>query len=308
MSRQIALAHTGEHIFMGSLQKVIPNIMVRKVEQTEDRNSLFVKSDELTWDHVLQAEKAANSIINEGRDVLEHNFPNLEEARKKFPKMRAMEDRISGEVRVIEVEGYDYAACAKEHAKNSKECEFFLVTSFSKETGIYEIRFEVGEKAKTIALAYSALLMKVSSLLGASISTIERTASNLKEEVENLRKKIREFSEKEASSIPAEDVKGVKIYAKVFEGLENKILMDKAGEIIRDKMSIVIFANKAEKAFILIAKSPNIKINSAALLRDALALFGGKGGGKEDFASGSVENSRLEQALAKLKEMAESAL
>lgn len=308
MLNQIALAHTGEHIFMGSLQRIVPNISVRKVEQKEDRNSLFVKNDSLTWDQVLQAEKLANSVIAEGKSIIEHFFPNIDEARKKFPKMRAMKERISGQVRVVEVDGYDYSACAREHVKNSRECEFFLVTSFSKEGDIFEIRFEVGDKAKTVALEHSAMLMKVANAIGASLNAVEKTATNLKEEVNDLKKKVRGASEKDASSIPAEDVNGVRLYSKMFEGLENKVLMEKAGELIKTQGGVVILANKAEKGFMLLAKSPDIKLNSAEILRDSLASFGGKGGGKADFASGSVEISKIEEAFAKIRSTIISAL
>ena len=308
MNQQIALAHTGEHIFMGSLQRIVPNISVRKVEQTEDRNSLFIKSDILTWDQVLQAEKLANSVIAEDKSIVEHFFPSLDEARKKFPKMRAIEERISGQIRVIEVDGYDYSACAREHATNSGECEFFLVTSFSKEGDTYEIRFEVGERAKAAALEHSAILMKVANAIGASLNTVEKTATNLKEEVNDLRKKVRVASQKDVSSIPVEDVKGANLYSRMFENLENKVLMEKAGKLIKTQRSVVILANKAEKGFVLLAKSPDIKLNSAEILRDSLASFGGKGGGKEDFASGSIDGSKLEEVFAKIKSTIISAL
>jgi len=308
MLNQIALAHTGEHIFMGNLQKIVPNVSVSKVEQTEERNSLFVKSEGLAWDQVLQAEKLANSVITEGKSIIEHFFPNLEEARKKFPKMRAIEERISGQVRVVEVDSCDYSACAREHAKNSRECGFFLVTSFSKEGDTYEIRFEVGEQAKATALEYSALLMKVANIIGASLNTIEKTAANLKAEVNDLKKKIKVASERDVSSIPAEDFNGAKLYSKIFEGLENKVLMERAGELIKTQRSIVILASKAEKGFVLLAKSPDIKFNSAEVLRVSLAPLGGKGGGKEDFASGSVDSLKLEEAFAKIKKTIISAL
>ena len=308
MNQQIALAHTGEHIFMGSLQRIVPNISVRKVEQTEDRNSLFIKSDILTWDQVLQAEKLANSVIAEDKSIVEHFFPSLDEARKKFPKMRAIEERISGQIRVIEVDGYDYSACAREHATNSGECEFFLVTSFSKEGDTYEIRFEVGERAKAAALEHSAILMKVANAIGASLNTVEKTATNLKEEVNDLRKKVRVASQKDVSSIPVEDVKGANLYSRMFENLENKVLMEKAGKLIKTQRSVVILANKAEKGFVLLAKSPDIKLNSAEILRNSLASFGGKGGGKEDFASGSIDGSKLEEVFAKIKSTIISAL
>ncbi len=121
-------AHTAEHIFMGSLQKLVNDIFVRKVEHDDSVNRVYMKCQELSLDSIHEAELMANKIIGEGRKVKEHNFQSIEEARKVFPQMRAYEERISGSVRVIEIDGYDYAACAREHTENTSKCEFFLVT------------------------------------------------------------------------------------------------------------------------------------------------------------------------------------
>src|SRR5687768_18368695 len=47
-------------------------------------------------------------------------FASLEEAKKHIPNLRANEERISGEVRVVEIEGHDVAACAMEHTEDRK--------------------------------------------------------------------------------------------------------------------------------------------------------------------------------------------
>ena len=54
------------------------------------------------------------------------------QAISEYPPLRANKARISGEVRVVEIENHDVAACALEHAGNLRECEFFLArTTFA---------------------------------------------------------------------------------------------------------------------------------------------------------------------------------
>ena len=56
-------AHTAEHLFAGSLRIIQPSIKIVKVDQSEDRNSLFIEAESLDWDTVLKAEKRANQAI-----------------------------------------------------------------------------------------------------------------------------------------------------------------------------------------------------------------------------------------------------
>src|SRR5262245_3421476 len=127
------LAHTAEHAFIGSLQKLLGHTLkVRKVEHKDAANTAFIVVPQLELEQVIKAESEVNSLIFEGRSVLARTFPSLEEAKRQLPDLRANEERIVGEVRVIEIENHDIAACAMDHASNLQECDFFLVTRLSK--------------------------------------------------------------------------------------------------------------------------------------------------------------------------------
>src|SRR5688572_1618187 len=107
------LAHTAEHAFIGSLQKLLgKTLQVRKVEHKDGANTAFIVIPQLDFDTVLKAESEVNSLIAEGRKVVARTFASLEEAKRQVPNLRANEERIAGEVRVIEIENHDAAACA----------------------------------------------------------------------------------------------------------------------------------------------------------------------------------------------------
>jgi len=244
----------------------MPSIEVKKVETEEERGIALISSKHLDWQIIFEAEKMTNKIIDEAKAIKEHFFDSLDDAKKAFPSLRAYDERISGKTRVIEVDGYDYSACKAEHAKNTKECSFFIVTKFSKaEKDVFEIEFYVGEKAKIKALEITKICMEVNEIVGATLDTLKSTVQNLRDDFLDLRKRLAHLSEREAEDIKFMEKNGIKIYSKVFEGLDNKKLMERVGELIKSEKSIVIFANKDDNAFLILCRSPDLGLNCNAI-------------------------------------------
>ncbi|MGI0001496.1 MAG: hypothetical protein ACRD42_00265, partial [Nitrososphaeraceae archaeon] len=148
------LAHTAEHAFIGSLQKILGTTLeVRKVEHRERDSSVIVRISNLDLQTITDAQREVNSLIQDGRKVKNYSFDTIGDAKKHFPSLRANEVRIEqskGPIRVIEIEGHDVAACAMNHAGDLHECEFFLITRISRAGGAgeYEINFAVQDQAK----------------------------------------------------------------------------------------------------------------------------------------------------------------
>jgi len=295
-------AHTAEHILMASIKRIVPQASAIKVVHDEKGNTLYLRAPKLDWDIIAEAVKAANRVIDEGREVKEWFFENLEEAKKAIPNLRSYDERISGRVRVIEVEGYDYSACTRKHVSNTKECGCIFVTGFSK-TGedLYQIRFEVGEKAKEYAAETIALHMKVSEALGASQKTVLQTAINLKQEVEDLRRRSAHLTRLILEQLEPEEVCGIKLYTALYKEMERKTIMDYAGETTAKGKSVVLLVDKQKDAFFVLSRSKDLAFDCGALLKDVLRSFGGRGGGRPEFASGSAPLEVAEQALTALK-------
>jgi alanyl-tRNA synthetase len=298
----MSVAHTAEHIFMGSLKRLVPNLEVKKVETEGEKGIALISSEQLDWETIFEAEKMTNKIIDEARAIKEHFFDSLEDAKKAFPSLRAYDERISGRVRVIEVDGYDYSACRVEHAKNTKDCSFFIVTKFSKaEKDIFEMEFYVGDNARMKALEIAKLCMEVNEIVGATLDTLKSAVQNLKEEFLDLRRRLAQLSEKEAEDIKFLEKDGIKIYLKIFEGLNNKKLMEKVGELIKSGRSVAVFANMDDSAFLIVGRSSDLRLDCNAILKEVFMKFNGKGGGKPEFATGIIDKDKVEEALEFIK-------
>jgi len=296
------LAHTAEHAFIGSLQKLLgKTLRVRKVEHKGSTNVAFIVIPQLDLDTVLKAENEVNSLIAEGRRISARTFPSLGEARKQIPHLRANEERIgTGEVRVVEIENHDVAACAMDHASNLQECDFFLVTRLSKSGNEYEVDFAVGKQAKETAVLLSERLLRVCGELGANINTVENTARKLKMDCENNARKLKTLSkEKLAGIVPATNGR-ITLVRGLFENLIDDQLQEFAGEKIRDDANtVVLIANMGtEHANIVFARNENNMqdIDCNKIFRQ-LVGSDGRGGGRPHFVTGIVRKEAVVRVM-----------
>jgi len=292
------LAHTAEHAFIGSLQKLLgQTLKVRKVEHKDSGNTAFVVIPQLDLDTVIKAESEVNALISEGRRVFEREFPSLKEARHQIPNLRANEERIDGQVRVVEIENHDLAACARDHAGILNECDFFLVTRLSKSGSEYEIDFVVGRQAKETAVALSARLLKVCGELGANINTIEKTARKLKAENESIVGKLRALGREKLLSIQPTTNGKITLLKGVFENLADDQLQEFAGKKIIDPNTVVLFANLgSENASVVFARNEKLEIDCNKMFRK-FAGPDGKGGGRPNFVTGMVKKESISNVL-----------
>ena len=296
------IAHSAEHAFIGSLQKLIGKTLnVRKVEHRKTDNSVFITIPNLDLELIIRAESEVNSLINMGRKIITHSFESLTEAKEHLPSLRANEERITGSnpVRVVEIEGHDLAACAMEHVTNLDECSFFLVTRLSKNGNDYEINFVVGEQAKETAIALSLKLLKICEEVEANFNTVENTVRKLKTESEICLDKLKNLTQEKLDNI----IPYITDYTKtiIISGVFSDLLDDEirifAGRKIAQSNIVVIVANinhhSDDTASIVFARNEAlVNIDCNKLFRE-ISSEDGRGGGKPHFVTGVVNKERV---------------
>ena len=311
------LAHTAEHAFIGSLQKILGSILtVRKVEHYENFNRVIVELQHLDLQTVNEAEREVNSFIHEGRRIKIHYFKALSEARNRFPNLRANEERIkenNQHVRVIEIEGHDIAACAMEHASNLLECEFFLVTRVARiGRGMgYEIDFAVQAKAKEVSLSLSWKMLRICHSLGANTNTVEDTVNKLIEKNNVNAEKLKRLTSDHLCRIqPKVICHGAKVnfIRETFCGLDDEEIRSFVGKKTSQSQerTIVLIVNrpinKSEYGSFVLARTENLDKVDCKMLLDKYLTLGIKGGGRPAFVTGIVHGERAESIISRLIE------
>lgn len=292
------IAHTAEHAFIGALQKILgQTLSVRKVEHGRESNTAFIVIPELKLETIIAAETMVNELIFEGRKITTRSFPSLEEAKKSVPGLRANEQRISGEVRVVEIENHDASACALEHANNLSQCDFFLVTRLSKKGNEYEVDFVVGQKAKQTAVSISAKLLKVCEELGANLNTIENTTRKVKLDSDANFRKLKTLSGEKLAQIQPLAKGDIKIFTAAFSSLADDKVIEFAGEKIASPKTAVVISNAGlETAFLVVARSDDLSVDLAKIFKD-IAGPDGRGGGKPHFVTGVVNKEKASEIV-----------
>jgi alanyl-tRNA synthetase len=300
-------AHTAEHAFIGSLQKIInKTLSVRKVEHKDSHNIAFIKVSEveLEFDKIVLAEKEVNRLILEGRKILHHSFSSLNEAKKVLPSLRANEPRLTNanKITVVEIEDHDLAACSKEHVSNLSDCIFFLVTNMSINGSDYEIKFLVGKNAMDEAIKITEKINIICHEVGANYNTVEATIKKLYREREQYHNKVKKLTSKVLANIPSQrfDKQNITIISTILDSVDWRIIQTFVGEKILEARTIVILVNTDDNdmANLVFAKSDDVNL-------DCLKIFEvirkeqniGMGGGKPNFINAKVEKSMSDQVV-----------
>ena len=270
-------------------------------------NTAFILIPQLDLDTVIKAEVEVNSLIAKGRRVTTRIFSSLEEAKREIPDLRANEERITAaapsQIKVVEIENHDVAACAMEHVSNLQECDFFLITRLSKSGSEYEVDFVVGRQAKDTAVALSSKLLRVCNELRANMNTVENTAQKLRSENEINARKLKALSREKLSSIQPVTSGSVTLLKGIFENLSDDQLQEYAGEIIINPNTVVLLANISnERANIVFARNEKMEGIDLNKMFKQFADVDGRGGGKPHFVTGIVKKqtvSRVIDSIAK---------
>jgi alanyl-tRNA synthetase len=309
------LAHTAEHAFVGSMQKILGSTLsIRKVEHRENNSSLHIRLPELDLQTVIEAEYHVNSLINTGRNIQTYSFETLIKARERFPGLRANEERIKEKrqpIRVIVIEGHDVAACSMDHASNLRECEFFLITGISR-TGAgsgYEIIFTVQNQAKEASIKLSWKLLRICQELGANINTLEDTIKRLNNEEKVKALKLKRLTTKYLDKIEHSTLgenENVRFIQDIMYGFDENEIRSFIGRTISrpNKDTVVLIAHipieKENLASVTFARSQSLREIECDKLFNRYSYLGARGGGRSAFVTGSIGKDKVPQLMANL--------
>ena len=303
-------AHTAEHAFIGSLQKILNKTLnVRKVEHKDKYNVAFINASEVQLDIkiISMAQKDVNRLILEDRKILHHSFHSLNEAKTKIPNLRANESRLAeaDKITVIEIENHDVSACSMEHVNNLSECIFFLVTSLTKNGADYEIKFMVGKNAMDEAVKAIEKINMICHQIDANYNTVEATISRLYAEREQYYEQLKIITNKMLNDLPTQHFKkkNVTVISSILNNANWRIIQNFAGEKILEPRTIIILVNTDDgnMANLIFARSVDVDLDCVEIfqnLRKNQEI--GTGGGKPNFINAKIVKSMSNKILESL--------
>ena len=248
------------------------------------------------------AEDVANAIIFEDRSMRVHLFDEKDAASMPLRK----ESAVSGTVRVIEVEDFDWSPCGGTHASRTGQIGLIVIKSFERVKGnLARVEFVCGNRALNDYRLANQTAVATARLFSAEREAAPELAAKALQENRALKKRIKDLLD---LAMTAEAVQllqaapragDVTLVKAVFEDRDPDELRLLAAKITQQASAIALLAGREENsARVIFARSASLPQNMGELLGEACQLLGGRGGGKPEMAQGGVRDvSRLHEAL-----------
>ena len=292
--------HHGQHLLSRALADVAqaPTVSfhlgeaVSTIDVTGDVSPALVQA----------AERRANEAIWRGHPVSVRTMTRAEAgaAGVRVP------DEAGDSVRVVDAEGFDRQACGGTHPRATSEVGVVVVLGHERYKGGTRVRFVCGERAVDALHRRQSIVDELAAALSAAPEAIVDAVRRLRETSAETEKRMRALQaqalEGEARRLVALAPPGdPAIVSAALDGYAPADLRTLAGFVVAQKPSVALIGSRHEgRAHRVCARSSGRAEDVAALLKDALALIGGRGGGRGDVVQGGGDRvDALDEAIRK---------
>lgn len=305
--------HTATHLLHKALREVL-GAHVQQAGSLVNGQRLrfdFNHYEAMTAEEIEKAENLVNEKIAESLCVTVRDM-SMDEAKKEGA-MALFGDKYGDIVRVVKVDDFSIELCGGTHIDNIAKIGLFKIESESGvAAGVRRIEAVTGLGAYELVKRMERTLKEIAKTVKADeanvVERVEKMTETLREnskEIESLKAKITNY---EAGSLndAAEEINGVKVVIKTFKDKTAEELRQMV-DSLKDKLGscVVVLASGEDKAIFAVGVTKDLigKAKAGNLVKEAAQIAGGNGGGRPDFAqAGGKDASKIEEAVAKVRE------
>jgi alanyl-tRNA synthetase len=289
--------HTGQHILSQAFINLY-NAPTRSFRVLEASCEIDVYLSNPTSEIIERAVELANNVIWEDRAITIRNVTSSEAAELPLRK----EPSRDGDLRVIEIEGFDLTPCGGTHAYRTGEVGMIVVRSWERAKGLTRIEFVAGTRALADYRKANKSAREVAALFSTGRDEAPQYAAQMVEEHKELNRRIRMLEE------VAAEVEAEKLFASAQDGVVLHVFADRdadalkrlAHALVAKGNTVALLASRdKDTARLVFARSADASGDMSMLMREACAMLDGRGGGRPDMAQGGGKNiDKLDSALA----------
>ncbi|MGB8968140.1 MAG: DHHA1 domain-containing protein [Candidatus Sulfotelmatobacter sp.] len=306
---EIDAARRRDHMQQHSAQHVLSSAFVRlfgmatvSFHMADDYCSIDLDTASLSKDQVESAERRANEIMIEDRAV-DVRYVTRDEAEKLG--LRKLPPAERDQLRLIDIRDWDVTACGGTHVSRTGQIGGILLRKTEKVRQGYRVEFVAGQRAGATARRDFSTLTETAALFSAGIYDAPQQVRKSLDEIKSLRKQIEqsrdELAAAQAASLLAEtpEAQGRKLVVRTFSNRDLNFLKLLAQKLTRQAPAIALLATESPQPALVFAQSAGQPHDMGALLKEAMAKLGGRGGGSKDLAQGGAPKSEgIAAALA----------
>ena len=299
--------HSGQHVLSAACDRLFG---IRTVSfHLGAAVSTIDLAREMSPAEIAAAETEANRVVWEDRPVA-IRFASAEEAAAMPLRKEAAR---GGTLRLIDIEGFDLSACGGTHVARTGGIGVIVVASWERFKGGHRVTFLCGGRAlagyRGFRDAVTGSVQRLSVLPEELPGAIDRLQADAKEQKRSLGALQIELARYRADelAVSAEEValqseasgrerETCRLVARAVDA-DAGGLKALATAIAARPRYIVVLVSTSTPSLAVVARSADVSLPAQQLLSSLHSAFGGRGGGKADFAQGGGLGGSAEAVL-----------
>ncbi|MHB9286590.1 alanyl-tRNA editing protein [Halobacteriales archaeon Cl-PHB] len=280
-------AHTASHVLYGAGRRLLDDLGYGGFGITEDRVRVDFETSTTIDDEVLvELERLVNRTVWDSREVTWEAVPREDALSRDDVAFNSrteegVTDQVS--VRIVEVEGWDVAACGGTHVRNTSEIGPVTVLDRSNPgEGLTRVTMAVGPEAVRRRATEAMEARRAAGALDAHVTDLAGAADRVVEEREALTSEVRDLREQvvtaRLSDLEDETVEreGVEWLVGSVPSDDANALAEFAQRLVEETADVVVLVGETGT---YLAVATDGAVDAGDVVDDVTAEFGGGGGG-----------------------------
>ena len=282
-------AHTASHVLYGAGRRLFDELGYGGFDISPEKVRVDLRTPSAIDDGTLvELERLANRCVWDSRQVTWNRLPREEAlGRDDVAFNTKTEEGITGEtVRVVEIDGWDAAACGGTHVPNTRRIGPVAVLDRSNPgQGLTRVEFAVGPEAIERRALEKEAALEAASEIGTSVGSLPEEIERLRTEREAVRSERDELRSEllevriDAIVSDAFDRDGRRWAAGVVDADADANALAEAVGTRPDDVDVVVLVTPEGQ--LAVGAGP---IDAAGVVDELTETFGGGGGGSPDVA------------------------
>jgi len=287
--------HTAQHLLSQACVHLL-DAMTLSFNMGTEHSSIEIGFGSVTPEQIEALEDECQAVIAEGRAVRVHETDDVSSLPLRKPP------KVTGLIRVVEIDGYDWSACGGTHLRSSAEIGLLKIIRTDRVRDHARLYFTAGGRSLRDYRRRWSVVQKMLSQVNTSVDELPKVFEGLQREQEGLKKETkrlrRELLETEIQKLAAG---GETLVVHELRGADSADARYVAGALAERKKNAVIYT--VEPAGYLVIARGQGDCNLRKLSGELFGLLGGKGGGREEMIEGRGDIARLPELIARLRDL-----
>jgi alanyl-tRNA synthetase len=280
--------HTGQHVLSAAFDRR-HGVGTVSFHLGADVSTIDL-AREVTAAEIAAAEADANAVVWEDRPVTVR-FVSADDATR-LPLRKA--PARAGELRLVDVADFDLSACGGTHVTRTGAIGIIAVSGWERVKGATRVSFVCGGRALASHRALRDVVVGATRALSVVPAAVPEAIQRLQQDVKAAKKVTDELRQARAMRHgaalreSAEVIGAARVVLAMEPESDAALLKVTAASVVTEPGFVAVLAGAGAPTPVVVARSNDVSVDAARLVRQLIERFGGRGGGRPDLAQGGV--------------------